>query len=40
MKFSTINPATEENIAEYEIMDKTAVDATVATAQKAFESWK
>ena len=40
MKFSTINPATEENIAEYEIMDKAAVDERVARARRAFETWQ
>ena len=40
MKFNTTNPATEQVIAEYEIMDRTAVDEKVARARKAFESWK
>ena len=40
MKFITTNPATEEAIAEYEIMDKAAVDERVARARRAFETWQ
>lgn len=40
MKFSTINPATEEAIAEYEIMDKNSVGRVVDNAWKAFGTWK
>ena len=39
MKFSTINPATEERIAEYEIASIDNVNGKVATARKAFETW-
>ncbi|MBI4168289.1 MAG: aldehyde dehydrogenase family protein [Candidatus Aenigmarchaeota archaeon] len=40
MKFTTINPATEEPIAEYEISDRAAVDEKVLRARKAFETWR
>ncbi len=40
MKFSTINPATEERIAEYEIMSASDVNNVAAKARKAFETWQ
>ena len=40
MKFSTLNPATEEKITEYDIMDKQAVNDAVDNAKKSFDIWK
>ena len=40
MKFKTVNPAIEEPLAEYDIMDKTAVEGVVSKARKAFDSWR
>ena len=40
MKFKTTDPFTEETIAEYDIMDKAAVDIVVQKARKASESWR
>ena len=37
--FSTINPATEQIISEYNIMDKPAIEAAVKQARTAFQSW-
>ncbi len=40
MKIKTINPATEEVLAEYEIMTKEQVVKTVKKAIQAFQEWK
>ncbi len=40
MKIKTINPATEEVLAEYEIMTKEQIVKTVKKARKAFQEWK
>jgi len=40
MKIKTINPATEEVLAEYEIMTKEEVAKTAEKARKAFQEWK
>ena len=40
MKFKTTNPATEETIAEYDIMTKQDVDKVVSDSWNAFEIWK
>lgn len=40
MKVETINPATEEILAEYEIMSKEQVNDKVEKAKKTFEDWK
>lgn len=40
MKIKTINPATEEVLAEYEIMTKEQIVKTVNKARKAFQEWK
>ncbi|MYB30201.1 MAG: NAD-dependent succinate-semialdehyde dehydrogenase [Cenarchaeum sp. SB0663_bin_5] len=36
----TVNPATDEPIAEYDIMDKTQTDETVKRAKRAFPEWR
>ena len=40
MKFKTINPATEEVIAEYELMPKDKVISIAKDCQAAFNEWK
>jgi len=40
MKVKTINPATEEVLAEYDIMSKEEVNDSVKNAKKTFEDWK
>ena len=40
MKVKTVNPTTEEVLAEYEIMSKEEVNDTVKKAKKTFEDWK
>jgi len=40
MKVKTINPSTEEILAEYEIMSKEQVNDKVEKAKKTFEDWK
>ncbi len=37
---TTINPATGETIAEYEELDKSAIDAKLARAQSAYRDWR
>src|SRR5919197_1453590 len=39
-KISTVNPATEEIISQYEIMVKDQINERVKKAQKTFEEWK
>jgi acyl-CoA reductase-like NAD-dependent aldehyde dehydrogenase len=39
-KVNTINPATEEVINQYEIMNKEQINAAVKKAQNAFQGWK
>jgi acyl-CoA reductase-like NAD-dependent aldehyde dehydrogenase len=39
-KVKTINPATEEVINQYEIMNKEQINAAVKKAQNAFQGWK
>ena len=39
-KVKTINPATEEVINQYEIMNKEQINAKVKKAQNAFQDWK
>lgn len=36
----TVNPATDEPIAEYDIMDKTQTDEAVKRAKRAFPEWR
>jgi len=38
--FTTINPATKEALATYDLMTKKAAFATIDRAQKAFQDWK
>jgi succinate-semialdehyde dehydrogenase/glutarate-semialdehyde dehydrogenase/succinyl-CoA reductase len=40
LKVKTVNPATEEVLAEYDIMSKEEVNDTVKKAKKTFEDWK
>ena len=40
MKLKTINPATEEVLAEYEFMTKEHVNETTKQARKAFQEWR
>jgi succinate-semialdehyde dehydrogenase/glutarate-semialdehyde dehydrogenase/succinyl-CoA reductase len=40
MKVKTINPTTEEVLAEYDIMSKEEVNDSVKNAKKTFEDWK
>ncbi|MEE8132878.1 MAG: NAD-dependent succinate-semialdehyde dehydrogenase [Nitrososphaerales archaeon] len=40
MKLKTINPATEEVLAEYEFMTKEHVNVTTKQARKAFQEWR
>jgi len=40
MKFKTINPATEESIAEYELMNKDSVVSCAKDSNYAFQEWK
>lgn len=40
MKFSTINPATEETVSSYTAASEKEVEETVLSAKKAFEVWK
>ena len=40
MKVKTVNPTTEEVLAEYDIMSKEEVNDTVKKAKKTFEDWK
>ncbi|MGH9923123.1 MAG: aldehyde dehydrogenase family protein, partial [Nitrososphaerales archaeon] len=40
MKLKTINPATEEVLAEYEIMSREQVDERTSKSQIAFQAWK
>ncbi len=40
MKFKTVNPATEDVIAEYETMSKPEVEERVSNAKKAFGMWR
>jgi len=39
MKVKTINPATEEVLAEYDIMSKEEVNDSIKNAKKTFEVW-
>jgi succinate-semialdehyde dehydrogenase/glutarate-semialdehyde dehydrogenase len=40
MKISSVNPATDQPIREYELMDPTTVRKTVAAANRAYGSWR
>ncbi len=40
MKAKTVNPATEEVIAEYEVMTREQINDAVSKAQKVFLEWK
>lgn len=40
MKIVTINPATEEVIAEHDIMSKEQVNERVKRAREAFNTWR
>lgn len=40
MKIKSVNPSTEEVIAEYDIAKKDEIEQAVANARKAFGSWK
>ncbi len=40
MKFKTINPSTEEVIAEYELMEKEKVIESAKESRAAFDEWK
>jgi len=40
LKVKTVNPTTEEVLAEYDIMSKEEVNDTVKKAKKTFEDWK
>jgi len=40
MKIRTVNPATEEILAEYEVITKEQVDEKVKKARTAFQEWK
>lgn len=40
MKIQTVNPATEEILQEYEIMNKEQVDKIVDNSKKAFSQWR
>jgi acyl-CoA reductase-like NAD-dependent aldehyde dehydrogenase len=39
-RIETINPATEELLKEYEIIDETQINESVRTARNAFAEWK
>jgi len=39
-QITTVNPATEEILAEYKIMTKEEVDEKIKKARKTFEDWK
>ncbi len=40
MKVQTVNPTTEEVLAEYDIMNKEKIDDSIKKSKKAFEDWK
>ena len=40
MQITTVNPATEEILAEYKIMTQEVVDEKIKKARKTFEDWK
>ena len=40
MKVKTVNPTTEEVLAEYDIMSKEEVNDSIKNAKKTFEDWK